>query len=98
MLVLLAAALIGDLVMLPALLAGPTGRWFKSRRVSKPDPDLGASKKEDSVTSIERDEIEQEGTDSLGLSLDSEEQTIPQLRLHFPPGHRADSPHRLKRK
>ncbi len=45
MLVLLAAALIGDLVMLPALLAGPTGRWFKSRRVSKPDPDLGARRK-----------------------------------------------------
>ncbi len=33
MLLLLAAALVGDLIMLPALLAGPTGRWFKSRRV-----------------------------------------------------------------
>jgi hypothetical protein len=31
MLVLLAAALVGDLILLPALLAGPLGRWFKPR-------------------------------------------------------------------
>ncbi|MGI9177803.1 MAG: efflux RND transporter permease subunit [Pirellulales bacterium] len=29
---LVAAALVGDLVLLPALLASPLGRWFKSRR------------------------------------------------------------------
>ncbi len=31
MLVLLAAALVGDLILLPALLAGPLGRWFRPR-------------------------------------------------------------------
>ena len=40
MLVMLATALAGDLILLPALLAGPAGRWFKSRRVAEPDPDL----------------------------------------------------------
>ncbi|TVP99886.1 MAG: hypothetical protein EA381_09085 [Planctomycetaceae bacterium] len=36
MLVLLATALIGDLILLPALLAGPLGRWFKPRPSSHP--------------------------------------------------------------
>jgi uncharacterized protein len=31
MLVLLAAALVGDLILLPSLLAGPLGRWFRPR-------------------------------------------------------------------
>ncbi len=31
MLVMLAAALVGDLILLPALLAGPAGKWFKPR-------------------------------------------------------------------
>ncbi len=31
MLVLLVTALVGDLILLPALLAGPLGRWFRPR-------------------------------------------------------------------
>jgi len=36
MLVMLMTALLGDLVLLPALLAGPLGRWFRRR---EPTPD-----------------------------------------------------------
>jgi len=36
MLVLLAAALLGDLIFLPALLCGPIGRFFRSRRQKDP--------------------------------------------------------------
>jgi len=44
MLVLLAAALIGDLILLPALLAGPLGRWFKPRPpLDGAEPDGGPS-------------------------------------------------------
>jgi len=42
MLVLLAAALVGDLILLPALLAGPLGRWFRPRPpVAGTEPDIG---------------------------------------------------------
>jgi predicted RND superfamily exporter protein len=42
MLVLLAAALVGDLILLPALLAGPLGRWFRPRPpVAGAQPDIG---------------------------------------------------------
>ncbi len=34
MLVMLATALVGDLILLPALLAGPLGRWFRPRQPS----------------------------------------------------------------
>ncbi len=39
MLVMLAAALVGDLIMLPALLAGPAGRFFKPRTQARKSTD-----------------------------------------------------------
>ena len=35
--ILLMAALIGDLVLLPAILAGPLGKWFRQRTNGKAD-------------------------------------------------------------
>ncbi len=40
MCVLLAAALAGDLVVLPALLAGPLGRWFEPNTQVDPEPNF----------------------------------------------------------
>ncbi len=38
MLVMLATALVGDLILLPALLAGPAGRFFKPRKDARGNP------------------------------------------------------------
>jgi hypothetical protein len=98
MLVLLLAALVGDLIMLPALLAGPTGRWFKSRRLSQPDPDLdGRGESEEALAGNVPEHIGDD-TDQDNEPATSDTELIPHLKLHFPPDQRADPPHRIKRK
>ena len=87
MLVLLSAALVGDLVLLPALLAGPAGRWFKPR-VGTVAPD---GEPDDSTTHS----VAIENTDATDVSVDAGEK--PELHVHFTP-RRADEAHRVKRK
>ena len=99
MLVMLATALVGDLILLPALLAGPAGRWFKSKRQPGNHPDSDAEQREipGEVPGAE----ETDGADESvaeSLPLDSEEEPIPRLRLHFPPDQRSDSTRRVKGK
>lgn len=94
MLVMLATALVGDLILLPALLAGPAGRWFKSRRRPVDHPETDGGQRE-MPASEEAERADVSDADSL---LDSEEEPIPRLRIHFPPGQRTDSTRQVKRK
>jgi hypothetical protein len=96
MLVLLVAALYGDLIMLPALLAGPAGRWFKSRRTPSPSShDDQRSERADVAESIESEGRER---DSAHHRPDAAATEPPRLRLHLPGEYRADPPHQIKRK
>lgn len=88
MLVLLTAALVGDLVLLPALLAGPLGRFFKPRDGSNPDP--GNLDKDASLADPEKE------TES-GQEPVFDKESLPQLRVHAP-SRRADQSHRMKRR
>jgi predicted RND superfamily exporter protein len=81
MLILLAAALIGDLILLPALLAGPLGRFFKPRENARLRPDVG-----DDSRLPDEDDRDGEAIDKEGL---------PHLKLHSP-SRRTDQPHRMK--
>ncbi len=98
MLVLLGTALIGDLVLLPALLAGPLGRFFKPRvKAESRDQPKPSSTSE----SMELPERESTKTETV-LSQDGErpttmihEEELTSLRIHRP-RQRSDSPHRLK--
>ena len=86
MLVLLSAALVGDLILLPALLAGPAGRWFKPRtgeRPTDPDPDVLAKHAIDLASPDE-------------TSKDAGFGEKGELRVHFPK-QRTDKPHRAGR-
>jgi len=94
MLVMLMAALIGDLVLLPALLAGPLGKVFKPRTpvggMEKRDSDGGAMEE---PSSISEQEVEQENVQEPHR--DSGD--VPVLKVHRPPG-RIDAPHGVQRK
>ena len=84
MLVMLATALVGDLIMLPALLAGPLGRFFKPRRDANGNPIKAAPEYQPEPSAT---------TDSTDLSAADDDP--PQLKVHFP-SERADPPHRIK--
>ncbi|MGB7343627.1 MAG: MMPL family transporter, partial [Pirellulaceae bacterium] len=84
MLVLLAAALIGDLILLPALLAGPLGKCFKPREGAK----LEHANTPPTPAKDPQPEMSDEETDAKEASL---------LKVHFPKHTRADKPHRMKR-
>lgn len=84
MLFLLTAALVGDLVLLPALLAGPLGRFFKPRVGSQAQ--MGPLGEELTVLVPDDDEPDRPIVDKGSL---------PHLRLHSP-SRRADQPHRMK--
>ena len=107
MLVRLAAALAGDLILLPALLAGPAGRFFKPRdqRASKPGqfgsdaPSISAGSDAQNVVvpvSIETPP----GSAPAAIQKETEaenetdEEPIRHLRLHFP---RKDPARQIKR-
>ncbi|QDT07829.1 MMPL family protein [Rubripirellula lacrimiformis] len=97
MLVMLAAALIGDLVMLPALLAGPLGRFFKPRLDADGRPVKSAS------LSNQDDDTDQSSSDrpttfsDNGVNgpsrLDRPDLVdgTPRLKVHLPPNQ--GSPH-----
>jgi hypothetical protein len=86
MLVMLATALIGDLIMLPALLAGPAGRFFKPRIDAKGNP-----VKAGQPTS----EIQPDAADQVSNSQESGTQAPAALKVHFP-NERTDPPHRVR--
>ena len=96
MLVMLVAALVGDLVLLPALLAGPLGRVFKPRQsATKRTPATEVS--QPAITSspiIPSAPITPEVITSNGLPKSDD---LPYLKVHFPV-ERKDSGHRIKRK
>ena len=82
MLVLLAAALVGDLVLLPALLAGPLGRFFRPREGAN----LHTNDSPETLSVVEP-----ENEDEPVIDKDA----IPHLKLHSP-SRRTDKPHRMK--
>lgn len=98
MLVMLAVALVGDLIMLPALLAGPLGRCFKPRRSAehhrvRAEQQAGET---DVLTRHDEPETIQVAPSHLDES-DQEEAPIPHLKVHFPVT-RKDPPHKVRRK
>ena len=89
MLVLLASALIGDLILLPGLLAGPLGRFFKPREGSPGA--LGSDPGEFVAVDSDNEESGDEGSSDTGIDKNS----IPHLKLHSE-SMREDQPHRMK--
>ncbi|MCO8124383.1 MMPL family transporter [Stieleria sp. TO1_6] len=87
MLVLLVAALFGDLILLPALLAGPLGRFFKPRLGSPGE----AGEVAEQLVVVNPSESDLD--DPPQPVIDKDE--LPQLRLHSP-SRRADRSHRMK--
>ena len=88
MLVMLAAALLGDLILLPALLAGPAGKLFKPRaRASQPDQ----PEPTENITKTVVNESESNAEDQ------TKDDSSPPLKVHFNAG-RTDPPHHLKGK
>ncbi len=98
MLVLLAAALVGDLVLLPALLAGPLGRFFKPRVAAahhdQPDSDHSGQY----IQSL--DQNNKHANSSSPIDTDRKtaivhDEASPTMRAHKP-RQRTDAGHRLK--
>ncbi|TWU15235.1 efflux RND transporter permease subunit [Allorhodopirellula heiligendammensis] len=96
MLVMLAAALIGDLVLLPAILVSPLGKFFKPR-VGMTPPSSGegvhTNLHGEPVTAWQTDvaesgvsEVTADGTGTLVASED-----IPVLKVHTPPSRTTSS-------
>ncbi len=101
MLVMLAAALVGDLVLLPALLAGPAGKWFKPRTDANGRPIDSGPDHGKTLDLSERDSEDNDlpvGDLSDEAASSSEElESVTHLKIHFPP-ERKDPAHRLKGK
>ncbi|WP_182871121.1 efflux RND transporter permease subunit [Rhodopirellula sp. JC639] len=98
MLVLLVAALVGDLVLLPALLAGPFGKLFRPRVGSKGA--TGVS--DDELALLQPDGDGPDGGSSqpaedepAAATLAIDKESLPSLKLHSP-SRRTDRPHRMK--
>ena len=99
MLVMLIAALVGDLILLPALLAGPLGRCFKPRvkagqglvesnlaiqhQAESPLPE-----RDQTPVTPSSDELSEASLDTSG---------VPHLKIHFP-NKRSDAGHPIRRK
>lgn len=83
MLVMLAAALIGDLVLLPALLASPLGRCFRSHSGERSN---GSGRPDESVGRGGQEPGEPAETIvSPDAACDeADRESLPQLRVHFP--------------
>ncbi|GAA4472298.1 efflux RND transporter permease subunit [Novipirellula rosea] len=94
MLLMLATALVGDLILLPALLAGPLGRWFKPRTTTDPSQAANAAATAEATSPPQMaPAIEPQSQPDAA----SEYEDLPRLKVHFPPD-RIDRPHRMKRK
>ena len=101
MLVMLAAALAGDLILLPALLAGPAGRFFKPRdsrpnksEKSNPDAAFPSAPLEEMGVVLPVSVDAPPSSAPAAISKEREEEESPHLRLHFP---RKDSARQIKR-
>lgn len=100
MLVMLAAALAGDLILLPALLAGPAGRFFKRRESRPSKPAQLESSAATATTSNEIDVVVPVSVETspssapVASNQKTDTEAIPHLRLHFP---RKDPTRRIKR-
>ena len=101
MLVMLATALVGDLILLPALLAGPAGRFFKPRDIRPKKSDK--SNHEEALPSAPLDDMgvvvpvsveAQPSSAPAAINEETEQEESPHLRLHFP---RKDPARRIKR-
>ena len=100
MLVMLAAALIGDLILLPALLAGPAGRWFKPRtdRNGRPVNSDGARLESGTeATDPGNDHSQESPQGDVAANLDDAIESLTHLKVHFP-NERKDPSHRVKGK
>lgn len=91
MLCMLLAALVGDLILLPALLAGPVGRFFKPREPKRTDgngPKKGPVAKIEPTAAPEPAAAVKGGIEPVEAMRDKEpvveEDSIPTLRVHFP--------------
>lgn len=92
MLVMLGAALVGDLVLLPALLAGPLGRFFKPRLDSngqpvKLDSNNGHGEAiaiDDADSSDQADRHEQHDAPERSRGREHQPHGVPDLRVHHP--------------
>jgi predicted RND superfamily exporter protein len=90
MLVMLMAALVGDLILLPALLAGPLGRFFKPRLAADGTPTKN-------VASFEQPGAPPESSVELSPETALELSAVPHLKVHFP-DQRKDAGHPVRRK
>lgn len=110
MLGMLAVALIGDLVFLPALLAGPLGRFFKPRDIGDSGPEDGhpgqpietteaTSESAPAPTSAPAtvDDSPAPVANSLPAGLNEGEPNQPALKMHVT-RQRVDGPHPLRKK
>lgn len=96
MLVMLVAALVGDLILLPALLAGPLGRFFKPRLKEEGDSII-----EEQLMQRSSEQPSNSMTSTSAKHSDSDEAIdtsgLPHLKVHFP-DHRRDAGHPIRRK
>lgn len=81
MLVLLATALIGDLILLPALLAGPLGRWFRPRPAGGRDDEASPASPALAASSDPQDDDHMRG----GEATSPDEQQLVGSAPHKPP-------------
>jgi hypothetical protein len=101
MLVMLATALVGDLILLPALLAGPAGKWFKPRTDANGRPINSAAGQLDeidpSATSSKGSDLSTGDRSDVADSSSEERESLTHLKIHFS-DDRKDPAHRLKGK
>lgn len=94
MLSLLGAALVGDLIFLPALLASPLGRIFTMRN-RKPEDDTKLHSEHGHANEASEEESYSGGDDEGEYKLAAPE--VPKLQIHAPKMLRQDSPHVRRR-
>lgn len=95
MLVMLATALVGDMILLPALLAGPAGRWFKCNHKKNTNPDQGddpltydhsnltADSSKEAFPAPQNETVPYDHSPGLEMPTGTQD-PLPKLRLHFP--------------
>lgn len=97
MLVMLAAALIGDLILLPALLAGPLGKFFKPRNgfLKPATDDVEPAWQEESAAN---EPMNTESSLSTGTGSVVVSQDVPILKVHTPPSRKTSDQNPPKRR
>ena len=95
MLVMLMTALLGDLVLLPALLAGPLGRWFRRR---EPAPNTHDPATTPAVPVVSVPVVALANSSSSVQAVDYEKPTLPHAIQAGPPAPKAIDRGDLKQK